>query len=145
MTLRRLETRRRRLRVQKWALTFWLMTRAQDASGCTGTCVPCPCVFRFINVWHRLMQHVLLPDIRAFMAPPESMASDGSIIQVRLQARALLLQRNSRGCRLRAPASCTRCSSAADAQQRTNKAATCTRRCGVIYIASVGTGRGSSV
>jgi hypothetical protein len=96
------------------------------------------CVFRFINVWHRLMQHVLLPDIRAFMAPPESMASDGSIIQVRLQARALLLQRNSRGCRLRAPASCTRCSSAADAQQRANKTATCTRRYGVIYIASVG-------
>jgi hypothetical protein len=30
----------------------------------------------------RLQQHVLLPDIRAFMLPPESMASDGSIIQV---------------------------------------------------------------
>ena len=32
---------------------------------------------------HRLQQHVLLPDIRTFMAPPDNMASDGSIIQVR--------------------------------------------------------------
>ena len=145
MTLRRLETKLRWLQVQTWALTFWSMMRARDASGCTGTSVLCPCVFRFINAWHRLMQHVLLPDIRAFMAPPESMASDGSIIQVRLQARAQLLQRNSRCCRLRAPASCTKYSSAADAQQRANKTATGTRRCAVIYIASVGAGRGSSV
>jgi hypothetical protein len=40
----------------------------------------------------RLQQHVLLPDIRTFMAPPESMASDGSIIQVPFARCALLMR-----------------------------------------------------
>jgi hypothetical protein len=72
----------------------------------------------------RLQQHVLLPDIRAFMLPPESMASDGSIIQVRAPPVAHDYCGNKLCCgvmlvcRLRARVNCTRSSSAADRSER---------------------------